>query len=86
MLLTRIKPVRELNPSLGWADILKKCYDERIPLAAQGTYAPEGIGFKIDDYDGLITGVPFKYFTYGAAVSEVELDVLTGMQCTNVKV
>ena len=34
--------------------------------------------FNWDSESGKITGEPFLYFAYGAAVSEVEIDCLTG--------
>ena len=50
-------------------------FNERVSLSAQGFYAPT-------DLDQLSKetpeGRPFYYFNYAAAVSEVEVDVLTG--------
>ncbi|CAL5423868.1 unnamed protein product [Camellia sinensis] len=50
------------------------CYMERIDLSAHGFYITPDIGFdwKIGK------GNPFRYFTYGAAFAEVEIDTLTG--------
>lgn len=52
-------------------------YMDRCDLSAHGFYATPGIG-----YDWSLPedqrGKPFNYFTYGAASSEVEIDVLTG--------
>jgi xanthine dehydrogenase large subunit len=45
-----------------------------VPLFAQGFYRTPGIHF--DPATG--QGHPFYYFTYGAAVSEVEVDRFTG--------
>lgn len=50
------------------------CYMERIDLSAHGFYATPDIGF--DWKSG--KGSPFRYFTYGAAFAEVEIDTLTG--------
>ena len=50
-------------------------FNERVSLSAQGFY-------KSRDLDQLSNenpeGRPFYYFNYAAAVSEVEVDVLTG--------
>ncbi|CAL5352477.1 unnamed protein product [Camellia sinensis] len=50
------------------------CYMERIDLSAHGFYITLDIGF--DWKTG--KGNPFRYFTYGAAFAEVEIDTLTG--------
>ena len=50
------------------------CYCERIDLSAHGFHIVPDIGF--DWTTG--KGQPFRYFTYGAAFSEVEIDTLTG--------
>lgn len=54
--------------------LAKACYLERIDLSAHGFYKTPDIDF--DWKTG--KGKPFKYFTYGAAFSEVEIDTLTG--------
>ena len=50
------------------------CYAARIDLSAHGFYITPNIGF--DWTTG--KGNPFRYFTYGAAFSEVEIDTLSG--------
>lgn len=47
---------------------------ERIDLSAHGFFITPDIGF---DW-GTGNGKPFRYFTIGAAFSEVEIDTLTG--------
>lgn len=47
---------------------------ERIDLSAHGFYKTPDIGF---DW-GTGKGIPFRYFTYGAAFAEVEIDTLVG--------
>ena len=47
---------------------------QRVPLFAQGFYRTPGIHFDRDTG----RGQPFHYFTFGAAVSEVEVDGFTG--------
>ncbi|CAF0826619.1 unnamed protein product [Adineta ricciae] len=60
--------------SLSWEDLVKKAYFSRIDLCAHGFYAtPDPLGA-----DFLTNTAHFNYFTQGAAVTEVELDTLTG--------
>ncbi|UJR34402.1 hypothetical protein I4U23_021809 [Adineta vaga] len=62
------------DSDLSWKDLIKKAYFSRIGLSAHGHYAtPEPIGA-----DFLQNKATFHYFTQGAAVTEVELDALTG--------
>ena len=60
--------------SISFAKAASLCWQGRISLSATGYYATPDIHF--DDAAG--TGAPFYYFAYGAAVSEVMIDVLTG--------
>ena len=60
--------------SVPFADVCEAAYHARVPLFAQGFYRTPGIHF--DPATG--QGHPFHYFTYGAAVSEVEVDGFTG--------
>jgi xanthine dehydrogenase large subunit len=60
--------------SVPFADVCEAAYHARVPLFAQGFYRTPGIHF--DPATG--QGRPFHYFTYGAAVSEVEVDRFTG--------
>ena len=76
----RLEPVRaELAAASGGAEILfeqvvEAAYRQRIPLFAQGFYRTPGI-----QYDPVtLSGKPFLYFAWGAAVSEVEIDLFTG--------
>ena len=59
---------------MPFADVCEAAYHARVPLFAQGFYRTPGIHF--DPATG--QGHPFYYFTYGAAVSEVEVDGFTG--------
>jgi xanthine dehydrogenase large subunit len=55
-------------------DVVAAAYRERIPLFAQGFYRTPDI-----HYDPVtLSGKPFHYYAWGAAVSEVELDLFTG--------
>jgi len=55
--------------------LVRAAYFERIPLSATGFYATPNLDNFL--FDGR-PGSPFAYYTYGASVSEVEIDVLTG--------
>ena len=62
------------DASLAWKDLVKKAYFARIDLCAHGFYVtPEPLGA-----DFVNNRANFNYFTQGAAVTEVELDTLTG--------
>jgi xanthine dehydrogenase large subunit len=56
------------------AEILKVAHLNRISLSEYAHFKTEGIGFNKQK----IVGKPFKYFTNGAAVTEVEIDRFTG--------
>lgn len=57
-----------------YPQLASACYVARIDLSAHGFYITPEIGF--DWVTG--KGTPFRYFTYGAAFAEVEIDTLTG--------
>ncbi len=60
--------------TLGFAALCRKAYLGRIQLSATGFYATPEI-----EYDRAAhKGRPFYYFAYGAALSEVVIDTLTG--------
>jgi xanthine dehydrogenase large subunit len=66
--------VRAGERRFAFADIARSAYFARVPLSATGFYATPRIHY---DRKTLI-GRPFFYFAYGAAVSEVVIDTLTG--------
>ena len=57
-----------------WTDLIKDAYMNRVSLAASGFYATPKIEWDRD----AAKGRPFYYFAYGAAVTEVAMDILTG--------
>jgi xanthine dehydrogenase large subunit len=62
------------DAQLPFGELVKKAYQARVALSATGFYATPKI-----HYDRrTLTGRPFFYFAYGAAVSEVAIDTLTG--------
>lgn len=60
--------------SLSFAEVAKLAYEHRISLSSTGFYATPKIEWNRDAGRGR----PFFYFSYGAAVTEVVIDTLTG--------
>ncbi|KAF9215992.1 hypothetical protein BGZ59_011408 [Podila verticillata] len=58
----------------GMAEIVHHAYFDRVNLSANGFYKVPDLGYKWGENKGQL----FFYFTMGAAVSEVEVDLLTG--------
>jgi len=59
---------------LAFEELVLDAYHARVPLSATGFYATPKIGYD----PKTLTGRPFFYFCYGAAMSEVLVDSLTG--------
>ncbi|MEO6943907.1 MAG: molybdopterin cofactor-binding domain-containing protein, partial [Lacisediminihabitans sp.] len=59
---------------LSFADVTHAAYQQRVQLSAAGYYRTEGLQWDPETW----TGSPFKYFAYGAAATEVEVDGFTG--------
>jgi xanthine dehydrogenase large subunit len=59
---------------IAFADLVQEAYAARVQLWSDGFYATP----KIHWNRLTLTGRPFFYFAYGAAVSEVIVDTLTG--------
>ncbi|HEY0797757.1 MAG TPA: molybdopterin cofactor-binding domain-containing protein, partial [Candidatus Baltobacteraceae bacterium] len=66
--------VRVGETSFSLAEFAKLAHAGRVPLSATGYYATPKIAYD----RGTFRGRPFYYFGYGAAVSEVIIDTLTG--------
>ena len=62
------------SESLDFAELVQLAWFDRIPLSATGFYKTPKINYDRSTYRGR----PFFYFAYGAAVSEVIVDTLTG--------
>jgi xanthine dehydrogenase large subunit len=62
------------DKQLAWADLVHDAYYQRVQLWAAGFYRTEGLHWD----SGRMQGEPFKYFAYGAAAAEVEVDGFTG--------
>ena len=60
--------------SFKFDSIIKEAYLNRISLSSSGFYSTPKINFNKKKF----TGRPFLYFCYGASVTEVTVDTLTG--------
>ncbi|HCS62506.1 MAG TPA: xanthine dehydrogenase molybdopterin binding subunit, partial [Microbacterium sp.] len=60
--------------SMTFAEVAEAAYLQRVQLFAAGYYRTEGLHWNPD----IMQGSPFKYFAYGVAASEVEVDEFTG--------
>jgi len=59
---------------LSFAEVAGAAYLQRVQLFAAGFYRTAGLHWDPE----LMQGEPFKYFAYGAAATEVEVDGFTG--------
>jgi len=59
---------------IAWADLVHEAYHRRVQLWAAGFYRTAGLHWDAER----MQGEPFKYFAYGAAAAEVEVDGFTG--------
>ncbi|MDL2336676.1 MAG: xanthine dehydrogenase molybdopterin binding subunit [Pseudomonadota bacterium] len=66
--------VRVGGVTLPFAELIAQAYLGRVPLWSDGHYATPGLHWDRET----MQGHPFQYYAYGAAVSEVVVDTLTG--------
>ncbi|MEA2343368.1 MAG: xanthine dehydrogenase large subunit [Thermoanaerobaculia bacterium] len=72
---TRLDEVATRHPGLGWEQLVRAAYNERVPLGERGFYVTP----RINDWDWATgQGHPFLYFTMATACSEVLIDRFTG--------
>ena len=62
------------NESIAFGELTKKAYAARVHMSAAGFYKTPKLHWDRDKGKGR----PFFYFAYGAACSEVAIDILTG--------
>ncbi|WP_240757633.1 xanthine dehydrogenase molybdopterin binding subunit [Nakamurella flava] len=62
------------DKQIEWAKLCHDAYFQRVQLWAAGFYRTAGLHWDANR----MQGEPFKYFAYGAACSEVEVDGFTG--------
>jgi xanthine dehydrogenase large subunit len=66
--------VHVAGQGVAFADVVQAAYLARVQLWSDGFYATPGLSWD----KASMQGRPFHYFAYGAAVSEVVVDTLTG--------
>ncbi|WP_245621140.1 xanthine dehydrogenase molybdopterin binding subunit [Paraburkholderia ferrariae] len=66
--------VRVNGASVPFGEFVERAYLQRVQLGSDGFYATPKVHWDART----LTGHPFYYFAYGAAVSEVVVDTLTG--------
>ena len=66
--------VKFKGKSFRFNSLIKEAYLNRVSLSSSGFYATPKIHFDKKNFKGR----PFLYFCYGAAVSEIIIDTLTG--------
>jgi xanthine dehydrogenase large subunit len=74
VLKERLAPFRQRFPEASFARLVREAFLARVSLSATGYWRTPEIHFDRASF----TGEPFYYFAYGAAVSEVVIDTLTG--------
>ncbi|MBA2560219.1 MAG: molybdopterin-dependent oxidoreductase, partial [Propionibacteriales bacterium] len=74
----RAVSVGHTGVGVGWEDLVRTAYFQRVQLFAAGYYRTEGLHWD----SSIMHGSPFKYFAYGAAATEVEVDGFTGAYTT----
>jgi xanthine dehydrogenase large subunit len=60
--------------AIAWNELVDQAYFQRVQLWAAGFYRTEGLHWD----STRMQGSPFKYFAYGVAAAEVEVDGFTG--------
>jgi xanthine dehydrogenase large subunit len=69
-----VRAVAFASERIPWEDVVQAAYFQRVQLWAAGFYRTEGLHWD----SSRMQGEPFKYFAYGAAAAEVEVDGFTG--------
>ncbi|KAK8737718.1 hypothetical protein OTU49_004207 [Cherax quadricarinatus] len=74
-IMKRLQPYIAQSPQGTWEEWVKAAYFDRVSLSATGFYKTPLISkFNFETLEGQL----FSYYSYGAAVTEVEVDCLTG--------
>jgi xanthine dehydrogenase large subunit len=60
--------------ALAFVDVVRDAYLARVPLCSDGFHATPGLSWDRES----MQGHPFHYYVWGAAVSEVVIDTLSG--------
>jgi len=70
----RNNEVRIGDDAISFQNLVQLAWADRVPLSATGFYKTPKINYDRETFSGR----PFFYFAYGAAVTEVVVDCLTG--------
>ena len=80
----KMKPVKDEGEGLAWIELVKRCYSRGIDLTGHHQYVSLGfpiiilyIAFHLRGHS-IVDGLA-NYVIMAATVTEVEIDVLTGM-------
>ncbi len=76
--LAQVAAGREVGRDVTWEELVREAYFSRVQLWAAGFYRTEGLHWD----SSVMHGHPFKYFAYGVAAAEVEVDGFTGANRT----
>lgn len=74
ILVERLAPIKSEFSEETWQFWIGKAYEERVPLSATGFFATPNMDYNFETKSGQY----HNYYTFGAAVSEVIIDCLTG--------
>ncbi len=69
-----VRGLGSAHEPIGWDELVMAAYFQRVQLFAAGYYRTEGLHWD----SSVMQGSPFKYFAYGVAATEVEVDGFTG--------
>jgi xanthine dehydrogenase large subunit len=72
--LERFKLDHPQHATLPWDQLVQQAYLARVQLWSDGFYATPGLSWN----KATMQGRPFYYYAYGAALSEVVVDTLSG--------
>ena len=70
----RVSGLGASGPSFTFAEVVAAAYHQRVQLWSSGFYRTAGLHWDTER----MQGEPFRYFAYGAAATEVEVDGYTG--------
>jgi xanthine dehydrogenase large subunit len=69
-----VRGLTAAGETVPWNELVNVAYHQRVQLWAAGFYRTEGLHWD----PKAMHGEPFKYFAYGVAAAEVEVDGFTG--------
>ena len=75
-ILKKLAPLKEAQPKAPWEMLVGMAFASKINLSTIGYFGVPGEKFQYDDATG--KGRRFWYYTTGATMSVVEVDLLTG--------